>query len=592
MRKSFISAVLALALVLSMALPVFAAEEEDAFLGTWIETIAQRGIIEITKEDGAYKIEVAWPSSAFERSVWNLTGTLNEEGNAIVYKTGSYSVHTFDEEGNFTESENRVGLAGTMELRDGKIYWTEAGSEDAEPSVFEKAEFIEPETRGADRFDDVARDDYFFDAVDWALENGVTDGRSETLFAPGSTCTRAEAVTFLWRYAGQPAADKGGCGFTDLEAGSWYEAPVWWAFANKITDGMNDATFAPKGTTTRAQVITFLYRTAGEPEVSGTCPFKDVPAGSWFEKPVIWAYENGMFSEDNIPSAETFAPNEPCRRADIVTFMYLASKYQKDAEEDKQVYANQFAGPWMDRTSGRASMTIVPKVYGEFAELIVKISWGNSASETAEYTMNARFDEKSGEIVYSDGALRIDTYSGEGALTGSALQYEGSKGSFRFDGDVLKWTDDREERSAEMVFERMEHPAPGAEQLAGEYFKLVAGIMPGSAGSSLREAEAFYKAVDFSWKNDLWGCESGSLRDNMLKAYESLTEDERTAFDEGFMGILGLDGKAFGDYAAVKGSFEDAGVSDMMEKYSVMTEVRMCWDRLKSFTLTLGNSEI
>ncbi|MBQ4181013.1 MAG: hypothetical protein II617_01505, partial [Firmicutes bacterium] len=69
-------------------------------------------------------------------------------------------------------------------------------------------------------------------------------------------------------------------------------------------------------------------------------------------------------------------------------------------------------------------------------------------------------------------------------------------------------------------------------------------------------------------------------------------EDERTAFDEGFMGLLGLDGKAFGDYAVVKGSFEDAGVSDMMEKYSAMTEVRMCWDRLKSFTLTLGNSEI
>ncbi len=603
MKKSLLAVLLAAVLILSSGLTVLA-EEGDIFEGQWIEPVAQRGVMDIELEDGVYKIEVAWPSSAFERSVWHMTGTYDEEQDAIVYKTGSYSVHVFSEDGSFTEEDQRIGIAGVIALRNGRLYWIEAGSPGGEPSVFVRPEMIEAGTAvGAERFDDVSFDDYFYEAVDWALYKGITDGRSYNVFAPDGSCKRSETVTFLWRYAGEPEADGSASPFTDLEKGSWYEQPVFWAFNNKITDGVSAALFSPESTTTRAQVITFLYRVAGEPEVSVAAPFTDVAEGSWYEQPVAWAYNMGMLDEHNTPGLAAsdgtrFEPDKPCRRADIVTFMYLAEGGtngielpEPPAAEEPSVYPDQFVGQWMDRASGRASMEILPRVFDDYDKLDVSIHWGGSASESYEWNIEGQFDAQSGKLVYTGGRCLDVIYDEEGEVSESEVVYEGSSGSFSFENGLVYWNDDMEERSPEMVFEPLPGWAPEAESLVSEYFEIVAGCHPGTAGSSLKQAEAFEKTVGFADKNDLWCVNLPVFREEMLKAWESLSEEDRGYFDESIMGLVSMGPAVFDNYDSVKDVFEDAGVGDAMQALRGSVKARMSWEVLISNTMTLGNSD-
>ena len=168
-------------------------------------------------------------------------------------------------------------------------------------------------------FADVATDAYYYGAVKWAVEKGVTNGVSETLFGPDQACTRAQIVTFLWRAAGSPEP-KSGSSFADVAADAYYAKAVAWAVENGITKGTSETTFHPDETCTRAQGVTFLYRALGK-LAAAQAGFTDVAADSYYADAVNWAAENGVTKGI---SETLFGPDGSCTRAQIVTFLYRA----------------------------------------------------------------------------------------------------------------------------------------------------------------------------------------------------------------------------------------------------------------------------
>ena len=158
---------------------------------------------------------------------------------------------------------------------------------------------------------------YFFDAVKWAVENGITTGTGSLTFSPDAPCTRAEAVTFLWRAAGCPES-KAAAKFTDVDANAYYAKAVAWAVENGITNGTSDTTFSPAAVCTRAQIVTFLCRAFGETSGAAT-PFTDVAADAYYAPAVSWAAANGVTGGTGDGK---FSPNAPCTRAQIVTFLW------------------------------------------------------------------------------------------------------------------------------------------------------------------------------------------------------------------------------------------------------------------------------
>ena len=169
-------------------------------------------------------------------------------------------------------------------------------------------------------FVDVEEGSVYEDAVYWALESGVTNGTDETHFSPYDPCSRAEAVTFLWRTAECPEPTISECPFEDVtDTEAYYYKAVLWAYENGITKGTSDTTFSPFETVTRAQMITFVYRMSGESAKAGEIPFTDVDADAYYAEAVMWAVSNGV---TNGTAADTFSPNEECVRYQVVTFLY------------------------------------------------------------------------------------------------------------------------------------------------------------------------------------------------------------------------------------------------------------------------------
>ena len=167
-------------------------------------------------------------------------------------------------------------------------------------------------------FADVPVDAYYYEAVKWAAEKGITGGIGNGLFAPDLNCTRAQIVTFLWRAAGSPAP-KGTVSFTDVPADSYYAKAVAWAVENGITGGMGDGLFSPDAACTRAQSAAFLYRAAGSPAVSGSAGFSDVAADAYYAQAVAWAKEHGI--TDGIGGG-LFGSANDCTRAQIAAFLW------------------------------------------------------------------------------------------------------------------------------------------------------------------------------------------------------------------------------------------------------------------------------
>ena len=170
-------------------------------------------------------------------------------------------------------------------------------------------------------FVDVATGSYYEDAVDWAVENGITKGTDDTHFSPDGICTRAQAVTFLWRAAGSPKPETRTMPFADIPAGSYYYDAVLWAVENDITKGTSDTTFSPNMTCSRAQIVTFLWRAAGSSEPKSMSSFSDVSADSYYAKAVAWAVENGITTGTGDGK---FSPDATCTRAQSVTFLFRA----------------------------------------------------------------------------------------------------------------------------------------------------------------------------------------------------------------------------------------------------------------------------
>ena len=171
-------------------------------------------------------------------------------------------------------------------------------------------------------FKDVPVDAYYYEAVKWAAEKGITGGVGNGLFAPNQPCTRGQIVTFLWRAAGSPAP-KSMSSFTDVPADAFYAKAVAWAVENGITGGTGDGKFSPDATCTRAQSVTFLYRAAGSPKVSGSAEFGDVATNAYYADAVAWAAKNGITGGIG---GGLFGSGNDCTRAQIVTFLYRSVK--------------------------------------------------------------------------------------------------------------------------------------------------------------------------------------------------------------------------------------------------------------------------
>lgn len=154
----------------------------------------------------------------------------------------------------------------------------------------------------------------------WAANEGITGGTSATTFSPNAPCTRAQVVTFLHRMTASPEPALITLPFTDVSSSDYFYKPVKWAFGSGITGGTSATTFSPDDNCTRAQVVTFLWRTAGQPKPKGkNNPFTDVKADSYYYDAVLWAVENGITGGT---SATTFSPEDSCTRAQVVTFLY------------------------------------------------------------------------------------------------------------------------------------------------------------------------------------------------------------------------------------------------------------------------------
>ena len=172
-------------------------------------------------------------------------------------------------------------------------------------------------------FVDVATGSYYEDAVDWAVENGITKGTDDTHFSPDGICTRAQAVTFLWRTAGSPASKTSTMPFTDVPVGSYYYDAVLWAVENGITKGTSDTTFSPNMTCTRAQIVAFLWRSEKSPAAGTANPFADVKSTAYYADAVLWAVKENITKGT---TSTTFSPNADCTRAQIVTFLWRCKK--------------------------------------------------------------------------------------------------------------------------------------------------------------------------------------------------------------------------------------------------------------------------
>ena len=235
-----------------------------------------------------------------------------EDRNTVIQPNKSYS---WEVKVAGASADNYLPLTGSVVLYPVSTGYSEQVKKQIEEFEAKKrGELPEEDTT----FRDVSEDDYFFDAVNWAAENGITGGVSANRFGPTQDCSRGQTMTFLWRAMGEPEPASRASDLTDVMTGSYYYDAVLWAMEAGITTGAGANRFAPDATVTRGQFVTFLYRLANASS-DGVHPFTDVPAGSYYEKAIAWAYAEGITKGTG---ATTFSPDAPCTRAQIITFLY------------------------------------------------------------------------------------------------------------------------------------------------------------------------------------------------------------------------------------------------------------------------------
>ena len=221
----------------------------------------------------------------------------------------------------------------------------EAGISDPSEPVDSPVVYPEP-APSQGRFTDIIPGKFYAEAVDWAVENGITDGITPAAFCPDSPCTRAQAVTFLWRAAGKPAPKSLVNPFVDVRDGMFYSDAVIWAVENGITNGTAANRFSPSAVCTRAQIVTFLHRAVGAPETAAGS-FSDVPKGSFCESAVRWAVAKNV---TNGISDTKFGPNQSCTRGHIVTFLFRAKDIPINPKQERfsRSYSLYYADTMLD----------------------------------------------------------------------------------------------------------------------------------------------------------------------------------------------------------------------------------------------------
>jgi hypothetical protein len=242
---------------------------------------------------------VLTPIADDEEGELETLAVVDEDGNAVTLTkraNGTYS---------FVMPAKAVTVTGTFTI----VADPEEPDEDEEPGD-EEEETV---------FTDVDEDAYYAEAVAWAVANEITKGTSETTFSPDDDCTRAQVVTFLWRYAGKPEPTTAENPFTDVEEGTDYYKAILWAYENGITTGTSETTFSPDETCTRAQVVTFLWRYEGELTYEEAETFTDVAEDAYYAKAVAWAVHEWITKGTGDGQ---FSPDETCTRGQVVTFLY------------------------------------------------------------------------------------------------------------------------------------------------------------------------------------------------------------------------------------------------------------------------------
>ena len=256
-------------------------------------------------------------------SMYSVKVSTDGNGTAMADKTsataGTVVTLTATPKSGYTFKQWQV-VTGGVTIKDNK-FTMPAGNVEVK-AIFEK-NATPPPGPAVNPFVDVPAGSFYYDAVLWAVDKGITKGTDTTHFSPNGICTRAQAVTFLWRAAGSPAAKSGAMPFTDVKAGSYYETAVLWAVENGITNGTTATTFSPEQNCSRAQIVTFLWRSEKSPAAGTVNPFTDVKASAYYADAVLWAVKKDVTKGT---TATTFSPNDNCTRAQIVTFLYRAMK--------------------------------------------------------------------------------------------------------------------------------------------------------------------------------------------------------------------------------------------------------------------------
>ncbi len=249
-------------------------------------------------------------------------------------------------------------------------------------------------------FSDIAAGTYYYDAVLWAVDEEITFGVGQGRFDPQGLCTRAQAVTFLWRAAGKPLPVNGRNPFADVPAGAYYYTAVLWAVEQGLTNGVVPGVFGPDQQCTRAQIATFLHRLAAAPAVGAGNPFSDVAAGTYYYNAVLWAAQKGI---TNGMDNGKFAPDQPCTRGQIVTFMHRGKglfepPIVEEEEKEEEVRIPEGAWRFHNKYDGYSLMVgeefyvdlslagVVAKLYND--ETVIEIYKQSTSNISADYYIN------------------------------------------------------------------------------------------------------------------------------------------------------------------------------------------------------------
>ncbi len=257
-----------------------------------------------------------------------------------------------------------------------------------------------PETTG---FADVPAKAFYSKAVDWAMENGVTNGIDATHFGPEQGCTRGQVVTFLWRAAGCPEPTSKKNPFRDVKQGAFYYKAVLWAVDKGITKGTSTTTFSPNATCTRGQIVTFLYRFKGSSKaVTASNPFKDVSKTAFYYPAMLWAVEYGV---TNGVSEQAFAPGDTCTRGQVVTFLYRASQNKPSPKFKKENYEIVIGDAAWDKALAAAKKKGGKLACFESQEeyrFVLELIGEKGKTENVYYSLGGRRDAKGKDYFWAD----------------------------------------------------------------------------------------------------------------------------------------------------------------------------------------------